>query len=266
MSHYPFRALGDSADLDYTTLAFDHRLSRYIFLAGLAVLIYDHLLTLDAEIKLIWSTKLRPGTCWFLVARYIALSANIGVTVYSFKTLIEVTLSLRVFAMYGLNIWVLVCLLSAICVIGTLGLWASITFGQQPEIPAVPGLVGCHAMYTNANSLRAAGTWGAILVCDLLVFALTFGDDLLAGFLSWFTTSLSVTLLSRLMLNLHEAASGAARINTNTVATLETIRFTEMGNTSIGDTLDIEMIRFTEMGSTAIDDESRSGTQASLAM
>jgi hypothetical protein len=68
------------------------------------------------------------------------------------------------------------------------------------------------------------------------------------------------------MLNLHEAASGAARINTNTVATLETIRFMEMGNTSIGDTLDIEMIRFTEMGSTAIDDESRSGTQASLAM
>jgi hypothetical protein len=52
-----------------------------------AFLIYDHLLTLDAEVKFVWSAKLGPGTCWFLAVRYIALSANIGVAVYYFRDL-----------------------------------------------------------------------------------------------------------------------------------------------------------------------------------
>ncbi|KAJ7735687.1 hypothetical protein B0H14DRAFT_3898640 [Mycena olivaceomarginata] len=308
MSHYPFRALGDSADLNYATIVVDHRLTHYIFLAGLAVLVYDHLLTLEAEIKLIWSSKLRASTCWFLAVRYIALSANIGVVVYYFGNLdheeafIETTLSLRVFAMYGLNRWVLACLLSATCVIASLGLWASITYAQHTEIPDIPGLVGCHVINRTAAAHRWAGTWEAILVCDIVVFALTvrraylrrktplyqrmatdgsmyfglivlanlanvltfyLGDGLIAGFLSWFTTSLSVTLVSRLMLNLHEAA--VPRVATNPVYT-GTLRFIEMGNTSIGGTLDMEMIQFTEMGSTPIDDESRNRTQASLAM
>jgi hypothetical protein len=42
--------------------------------------------------------------------------------------------------------------------------------------------------------------------------------------------SLSVTLLSRLMLNLHD--TGVARIDTN-LSDLETIRFTDMRRTSV---------------------------------
>ncbi|KAJ7876753.1 hypothetical protein B0H14DRAFT_2713881 [Mycena olivaceomarginata] len=324
MSHNPLRMLGDSAELDYAAFVFDHRMIRYFFLAGLAFLIYDHLLTLDAEVKFVWSAKLGPGTCWFLAVRYIALSANIGVAVYYFRdldhetcvkmlwvwdvlllsqeALIETTLSLRVFAMYGLNKWILVCLLAAVGVMGSVGLWASVTYGQHANIPAVPGVVGCHALYT-ATVARSAGTWEALVVCDILVFALTvrrayiqrasplyagsliqrmatdgsmyfgiivlanlanvltfyLGHGLVPGFLSWFTTSLSVTLLFRLMLNLQEA--GAPRIATNPVDT-ETVRFMEMGRTSIDDTLDTETIRLAEMGSTSIYDESRSGTQA----
>jgi hypothetical protein len=52
-----------------------------------AVLIYDHLLTLGAEVKLIWSSKLRSSTGWFLAVRYIALSANVAVGVYNFGNL-----------------------------------------------------------------------------------------------------------------------------------------------------------------------------------
>ncbi|KAJ7834347.1 hypothetical protein B0H14DRAFT_3871396 [Mycena olivaceomarginata] len=288
MSHYPFRVLGDSDDLNYATIVVDHRLTRYIFLAGLAVLIYDHLLTLDAEIKLIWSSKLRVSTCWFLAVRYIALSANIGVAVYYFGNLdhelrqdamgmdvlllsqeafIETTLSLRVFAMYGLNRWVLACLLSATCVIASLGLWASITLVCDIVVFALT----VHRAYLRRKTplYQRMATDGSmyfgLIVLANLANVLTFylGDGLIAGFLSWFTTSLSVTLVSRLMLNLHEAA--VPRIATNPVGT-GPLRFIEMGNTSIGDTLDMEMIQFTEMGSTPIDDESRNGTQASLAM
>jgi hypothetical protein len=65
------------------------------------------------------------------------------------------------------------------------------------------------------------------------------------------------------MLNLHEAT--VLRVATNPVYT-GMLRFMEMGNTSIGETLDMEMIQFTEMGSTPIDDESQNRIQASLAM
>ncbi|KAJ7020306.1 hypothetical protein C8F04DRAFT_1403739 [Mycena alexandri] len=52
------------------------------------------------------------------------------------------------------------------------------------------------------------GMYFGIIVIANLANLLTFyiSDVLLSGFLSWLTTSLSVTLLSRLILNLHEAA------------------------------------------------------------
>ncbi|KAJ7876765.1 hypothetical protein B0H14DRAFT_3787532 [Mycena olivaceomarginata] len=281
MSHYPLRSLEDLADPSHATFVADqsvHDIIDHIWLLRANkvlqstvtlrlhfVLIYDHRLTLETEVKLMWSAKLRPGTYWFFAVRYIALSANIGVAVFNFSnlphevTLIEATLSIRVFAMYGRNIWVLVCLLSAICVIGTLGLWASITFGKHANIPAVPGLAGCHEIYANANSLRSM--YFGLMVLANLANVLTYylGDGLIAGFLSWFTTSLSVALLSRLMLNLHEA--GVAQLATDPVDTTK-VQFMEMGRASIDDTLDTEIIQFTEMGSTSIDDESRSKTQA----
>ncbi|KAJ7339012.1 hypothetical protein DFH08DRAFT_964065 [Mycena albidolilacea] len=278
MSHHPLRTVGDSTELDYAAFVFDHRMIRYFYLAEIAFLIYDHLLTLDAEVKFVWLPKLRPGTCWFLVVRYIALGANIGVAVYYFsdldheEALIETTLSLRVFAMYGLNKWVLVSLLSAFSVMGSVGLWgvrhvwATRKYSTYREwldamqyIPLIPSV---------------PGTWEALVVCDILVFALTvrrayiqrtsslyqrmatdgsmyfgiivlansanvftfyLGDGLVPGFLSWFTTSLSVTLLSRLMLNLHGAAATGTDTNTLNL-NLETVRFTGLGRrTSITD-------------------------------
>ncbi|KAJ7230187.1 hypothetical protein GGX14DRAFT_410080, partial [Mycena pura] len=57
------------------------------------------------------------------------------------------------------------------------------------------------------------------------LFTLYFGDTLLSGFLCWFTTSLSMTLLSRLILNLHEACMiGIDTEEPNTV-NLETLKF-----------------------------------------
>ncbi|KAJ7767094.1 hypothetical protein B0H14DRAFT_3895094 [Mycena olivaceomarginata] len=154
MSRHPLRALGDSAELDYATFGFDHRMIRYFFLAGLAVLIYDHLLTLGTEVKFIWSSKLRAiavynlgnldhevRSCLRLSPAPSIHSTDIpdscvkmlwvrDVLLLSQETLIEVTLRICVFAMYGLNRLVLACLLSAICVIASLGLWASVTMGN----------------------------------------------------------------------------------------------------------------------------------------
>ncbi|KAF8194322.1 hypothetical protein K438DRAFT_1968937 [Mycena galopus ATCC 62051] len=283
----------NSTDLDYATFASDYRISRSFFLAGAVIFIYDCFLTFGMEFKYIWSSKLRPGTCWFLAIRYIALSANIAISAYYFvdldhestltlklstlmlnrshgQILVEVTLSIRVFAMYGLNKWILAGLLGANGVFATVGVFIIVEYVKHPELLAMPGLSGCDAANSRSSAIRSAGGWVGILVCDILVFALTvrwafiqrrtsplyagslmqrmandgsmyfgiiglanlanvltfyLGDILLSGFLSWFTTNLSVALLSRLMLNLYEA--GAARIDAElNIADLESIRFT----------------------------------------
>ncbi|KAJ7025674.1 hypothetical protein C8F04DRAFT_1268968 [Mycena alexandri] len=135
MSDSPQGTPVDPSGLGYVTFYFDHRIYRCFFLVGLTILIYDHLLTLGTEVKYIWSRRLRPSTCWFLAVRYVGLGASITISVFYFgdlsheEVLIECewtctsvaslhgsagTLGLRVFAMYGLNIWILMCLLSAV--------------------------------------------------------------------------------------------------------------------------------------------------------
>ncbi|KAF7335018.1 hypothetical protein MVEN_02252000 [Mycena venus] len=190
MSRYPQEASVDPSGLGYATFYFDHRIYRYFFLAGLTILIYDHLLTLGTEAKYIWSGRLRRSTSWFLAVRYIGLAASITISVFYFgdlshelqmsweallvlqEVLIECTLFMRVFAMYGLNIWILICLLSAGGVSASLALWAIAKYGR-PQMLSAPGLSGCHTAIPRSSAFRLAGGWEAQLVCDTLVFALT---------------------------------------------------------------------------------------------
>ncbi|KAJ7106701.1 hypothetical protein C8R44DRAFT_326273 [Mycena epipterygia] len=194
MSNYPTGLAVHSTDLDYNTFASDHRIYRSFVLAGLAILVYDHLLTLGSEVKYVWSSKLRPSTCWFLAVRYIGLAANIVIAVFYFgdldpevcvkmqvawefllviqEVLVECTLGLRVFAMYGLNLWILASLLGAGGLSASLALWSIVTYGH-PQILSVPGLSGCHTAIPRTSALRLAGAWEAQIVCDTLVFALT---------------------------------------------------------------------------------------------
>ncbi|CAE6509637.1 unnamed protein product [Rhizoctonia solani] len=45
-------------------------ISQYVTGSGLALLLYDHLLTLSTEIELVWPAKMSPVKCAFLVNRY----------------------------------------------------------------------------------------------------------------------------------------------------------------------------------------------------
>ncbi|KAJ6473770.1 hypothetical protein C8R45DRAFT_1011847 [Mycena sanguinolenta] len=299
-------SLGDSSSLDYVAFASDHRIYRGFFLSGLTILLYDYILTLSMEVKYIWSSPLRPTTCWFYAVRYVGLGASITISAFYFgkmgherwehierssqhliisscikfqlawevllviqEVLIGCTLGLRVFAMYGLNLWILTCLLGGGGLSASLALWALVKYGH-PQMLSVPGLTGCHTAIPRTSALRLAGAWEAQLVGDALVFALTVrrayiqrrtspqyrgtlvermvtdggmyfglillanlanlltfyvGDVLLSGLLSWFTTSLSVTLLSRLMLNLHEAANAGIDTAEPNTMELESIEF-----------------------------------------
>jgi len=288
MSHY---AADDAPLLDPATFAWDLRLYRSFVLAGFVLLIYDHTLTLATEVKFIWAAKFRPSIYWFLAVRYIGLAANIAncvlyfaelsrescvkmqimwkVLIVSQETLVEGTLIMRVFAMYGRKWWILLGLLAVSASWLMFALWDIIKEGQ-PRIFSGPGINGCATVIPHTSTFRLAGIWESLIVCDILVFLLTvrrayverqtytrfagtllwrmatdgavyygaiiisasgnvvtfyLGDILLAGFLSWFTASLSIALLARLMLNLHEVATvGMPTEGTNTVE-LDTLKF-----------------------------------------
>ncbi|KAJ6540059.1 hypothetical protein DFH09DRAFT_1175926 [Mycena vulgaris] len=288
MSHYSMEAADDAPLLDPATFAWGLRLYRSVVLAGFVLLIYDHTLTLATEVKFIWAAKLRPSIYWFLALRYVGLGANIAncvlyfaelspevcvkmqllwkVLIVSQEMLIECTLIMRVFAMYGRNWWILICLLVVFSPFPALTLWDTIKDGK-PQIFSVPGISGCATtVATRTSAFRIAGAWESQIACDTLVLLLTvrraytypryaggllwrmttdgavyfgiiiianaanlatfyLGDIFLAGFLSSFITSLSIMLLARLMLNLHEAAAvGVTREEPNTIE-LETLRF-----------------------------------------
>ncbi|KAK6980515.1 hypothetical protein R3P38DRAFT_471439 [Favolaschia claudopus] len=168
------------------------------------------------------------------------------------STLVETTLCLRILAMYGRTLAVMVPLGLIGAVTAGLGLWTIIKI-WEPQMMWAPELTGCHTAIPKDTALRLAGVWEAQFVLDLVVFGLTlyrghldravismvpgslmerlmrdgamyfgvivlasladiltlyFGDIMIAGILSWWTTSLSVTLVSRLILNLHRAGYG----------------------------------------------------------
>ncbi|KAJ7264136.1 hypothetical protein C8J57DRAFT_1624543 [Mycena rebaudengoi] len=314
MSDSRLQALLDSTDLDYATFTSDYRIYRYVFLAGLVIVIYDHLLTFSKEVKYIWLTKLRPSTCWFLAARYIGLIGNIIVSVFYFgalsheEVLIETTLSIRVFAMYGRNMWVLVPLLALVCISGILAVVGAVKLNGPAQNLAAPGLNGCNTPYPRSTADHLAKAWmvmsvhfnfvrrgwnltarliqtrlrcarvrvdrptsihaasyiaairrlanpedakgrcvhgcagsiyfGVIVLATIAnISTFYLGDILLSGFLSWFTSSLSLTLLCRLMLNLHEA--GAGRIDTLEFNALD-LTSIQFAATMMGTTVDEE--------------------------
>ncbi|KAJ7500021.1 hypothetical protein FB451DRAFT_1385670 [Mycena latifolia] len=265
---------------------------RYLFLSGLTVLLYDHLLTLGTEVQTIWISKLRPSTVWFFGVRYLSLIISATFLVFYFgnlsperygvtcstmergleallllqETLVELTLTLRVFAMYGLNLWISSIMGIVGAVAGGIGLWTVIEYGK-PQMLTMPGLIGCHTAIPRDTALRSAGAWLAQFLLDLIVFGLTvycayrdrsairylpgslvermardgamyfgiivlanlaniltlfLGDIMIAGILSWWTTSLSVTLICRLMLNIQRAGAGMQQ--------MENFDSTELGN------------------------------------
>ncbi|KAJ7626141.1 hypothetical protein FB45DRAFT_1030449 [Roridomyces roridus] len=69
--------------------------------------------------------------------------------------------------------------------------------------------------------------FGIIVISNLAnVLSVYLGDVFLGGFMSWFTTNLSLALICRLMLNLHEAgAAGMTSEAPEATLELQSIRF-----------------------------------------
>ncbi|KAJ7343815.1 hypothetical protein DFH08DRAFT_1081236 [Mycena albidolilacea] len=243
---------------DVIALAQDQRLRRSIYLAGVTVLCYDHLLSLGSEVAHIWTPRARRTSAWFLLVRYVALLSNLVLAAYflgdlsaevdiytSFlsspandiqsckklssaedyllviqETFVEVTLALRVCAMYGFNRRVFAALgVAAVITISLGATWL------------LHGKLSLYVISSYSASLSTAPTrtisWqGPVrvpfsaqwfvtgqrisrLVNLANILMLYTGDIITAGSLAWFASTISVTMVTRLMLNLHDAANGS---------------------------------------------------------
>ncbi|KAJ7107320.1 hypothetical protein C8R44DRAFT_804494, partial [Mycena epipterygia] len=260
-----------SSSLGLVCYIWPRRLRRIYDQHGIVVLVYDYLLTIGSEVKIIWSSKRRLSKYWFLVVRYISLGCNATIVTFYFGNLspeclrscstmekvlegftllqevfVRLTLSLRVWGMYGFNRWVLVAILTTSIIGGAMGALTIIKY-EGRQMPALQGFNGCHTKIPRSTA------WEVQLAYDLLVFGLTvraawrdrsamrlvpgslieilvrdacsiivlaslanvltlyLGDIRIARILSWWTTSLSVTLISRLNLNLQRAGIGNSK-------------------------------------------------------
>ncbi|KAJ6605489.1 hypothetical protein DFH09DRAFT_1300229 [Mycena vulgaris] len=270
-------------DFDSARTIRDVRLSRSLFLSGIVILFYDHLLTLGPEVQHIWRTTHTRSSMWFLCIRYFSFCGNIIMAVDTFGDLdteaslwliivaqefiVGCTLFLRVYALYGLSRRILLGLLAAGAVIVSLGAWSVVPVGLAPVIRAKAP--GCYEPQLKAQALRKDGfclggrtrwrdyshcvdsasglhprpgkrllRWGALAnnytrrhyllrglvnTANILMFA--FGDIYTSNSLSWFTSAISVAMISRLMLNLHVAARQGITPTSAPDVELETFRF-----------------------------------------
>ncbi|KAJ7729481.1 hypothetical protein B0H16DRAFT_1586864 [Mycena metata] len=259
-------------DIDNMKIARDVQLSRSLFLSGIVILLYDHLLTIGSEIQYIWVTTHKRSSIWFLLIRYFSFAGNIvmaldtfgdfgletcaklrvttGLIIVTQELIIGCTLFLRVYALYSLNRCIMYLLLCAGVVIVSVGAWSIVPVGLNPIVRT--SAPGCYVPQSKAEDLRMAAAWTGELAGDILVIGLTlyrsytqrrngvsfagslwrimirdgvayfgiiclvnmanilmfyFGDIYTSNSLSWLTSAISVAMISRLMLNLHVAAT-----------------------------------------------------------
>ncbi|SJL08727.1 uncharacterized protein ARMOST_12096 [Armillaria ostoyae] len=55
---------------EYTTVAFNVYASRYASIAGYVLMLYDHILTFDEEVRFIWAAPWTLPKALFLIIRY----------------------------------------------------------------------------------------------------------------------------------------------------------------------------------------------------
>ncbi|KAJ7230791.1 hypothetical protein C8J57DRAFT_1582858 [Mycena rebaudengoi] len=172
----------DTVPLDDTTIAYDQRITRYLYLAGIVVLLYDNLLTLDLEVQYIWKSWRTRGAAWYLVIRYSSLwFPSMALLVFGnftpellmvvLELFVGCTLILRVLAMYSFDRRVLLTLVTAAIVCVSLAVWCVIPNGPSIVLRSSP--YRCISLASHSGYVREAGAWEVLLAGDILLLGFT---------------------------------------------------------------------------------------------
>ncbi|KAJ7718435.1 hypothetical protein B0H16DRAFT_1609099 [Mycena metata] len=164
--------------LDLATVLYDQRVDGYLHLTGTVLLVYDHLLTLGSEIRYIWAPGKIRAVAWYFLVRYFALCANLAMFPLAFgnfstKTcvglyaaadlsillevvVVEITLSLRVLAIYSVARRGKYFVAAVAIIVIALGAW---TVKDVSPALASPG---CYSGTPAHRQLQIAGLWEAM--------------------------------------------------------------------------------------------------------
>ncbi|THU84657.1 hypothetical protein K435DRAFT_843579, partial [Dendrothele bispora CBS 962.96] len=171
------------------------RLYNCFHLMAIVILYYDHLLSLDQEINLLWKkTPWKKSSILFFINRYVSFLGNIALTVlllhpslsdtvcqklwvchnmlYSFtQSFVGVLLSQRVYGMYGCSNRIFRFLVGFTIVM--IGAASFAAFYPGDRVSYFSSLQGCHVLLHHTSTLQIASAWEVVFVYDLVLFSLT---------------------------------------------------------------------------------------------
>ncbi|KAJ3819928.1 hypothetical protein F5880DRAFT_1673758 [Lentinula raphanica] len=187
-----------------TGLVHSHLSSRPAFLY------YDHLLTLDEEIKFIWSRPYHSSSWLFFLNRYFSFVGNIVIFLSMFFALSVIL---------GNNLTILSCAACSFNSVVSMGwelvlfydtLLFSMTLLKAYQARFQPQIKEFNKLSLFRIIVQDGSIYFGIMVLTNFTNVLTFyvsGSTLLRGTLSPFASCTSVTLMSHLMLHLHKIAN-----------------------------------------------------------
>ncbi|KAJ7487915.1 hypothetical protein FB451DRAFT_1225912 [Mycena latifolia] len=181
------------------------RISHYLVFIPFTVLLYDYVLTFEAEVTRYWGTSLTWGTLLFYVNRYSALFGTMPVFVeYLMSTshpdkvcrglqmyhqyfallsqiLSAIILITRTYALYQRNKLVLA-LMVTVTVGAIISALVLLLVGDFPNtLSPVLESLGCPSASSHFLNRRQAAAWSGMLIFDVLIFSLTVRKSLKYG-------------------------------------------------------------------------------------
>ncbi|THU97755.1 hypothetical protein K435DRAFT_965284 [Dendrothele bispora CBS 962.96] len=252
----------------------EQRYEEYFHLLGIAFLYWDHIITFATEVGFLWKHFGSMSSYMFFLNRYFSSLGVIAVTYSLFsdsmtetscksfhsyrqillvltQVFVCILLTLRIYALYGRSLRMLVYMLSFGFFLAGVACFA-LFFGER-SVSSVSGM-GCHTELQVVTAIQVASAWEALFIYDLMLVIMTLKKayqtrrelkeernllpsilvlvvrdgsiyfvvmaianllniltfyltgPYMRGGLSTFASAVSVTMMSRMMLNLHSVA------------------------------------------------------------
>ncbi|KAG2144541.1 hypothetical protein DEU56DRAFT_790213 [Suillus clintonianus] len=106
--------------------AFREHMSRYMKVAGLTILIYDYLVTMDKEVRLMWGSKWGIARVLFCISRYLPFVASAIYHCYLFAVLSALSDYDQCFPLYDAAMWlnaISICAAKGLLILRTYAMW-----------------------------------------------------------------------------------------------------------------------------------------------
>ncbi|CAK5272706.1 unnamed protein product [Mycena citricolor] len=214
----PWLRMRDDGVPDAQTILHDVRIHNDLFLAGIVVLYWEHLVTFEDEVKYLWQRARTASTYAFLLNRYLASFGNLVVLVFHFTPLpstvqsptrccridsfaelerrcnganlfrqlllllnqivICVLLTLRIYAIYGRGSHLWKYLIVTGLCLLAISVWAVSGSRGTPLPDDTAG--GCHTGVSEKVAVHLVVPWEALFVYDWLIFAALFARSIRA--------------------------------------------------------------------------------------